>query len=83
MPVKSAVSMNPGLDESIQAFIKLKELQPQQQALQQKLDTKGSLDEDDHECFDFINDEIHRLLEVLHEHGFNFPECVEIFLPVQ
>lgn len=69
--------MNPGLDESIQAFIKLKELQPQQQVLQQKLDKEGALDEDDHECFDFINDEIHRLLEVLQEHGFNFPECVE------
>lgn len=67
--------MNAGLDDSVHAFIKLKELQPQQQALQAKLDKEGSLDEDDQECLEFINDEIQRLLEVLQEHGFSFPEC--------
>lgn len=63
------------IDESVQAFIKLKELQPQQQALQARLDKEG-LDEEDQECLEFINDEIQRLLDILHQHGFNFPECV-------
>ena len=67
--------MSPGLDDSVRAFIKLKELQPQQQALLAQLEKGGTLSEDDQECLDFITDEIHRLLEELQEHGFSFPEC--------
>ena len=59
----------------MQAFIKLKELQPQQQELQAKLDRESKLSDDDEEALEFITDEIQRLLEVLHQHGFHFPEC--------
>ena len=63
------------LDEAAEAFIKLRQLQPKQQALQAKLDQAGSLDEDSQEELDFIADEISRLIEVLQAHGFQLPEC--------
>lgn len=66
----------PTLDDSVEAFMKLRDLQPQQQELQRRLDEDGGLDDDDAECLDFINDEIARLLDVLQTHGFHFPEYV-------
>ena len=59
----------------MRAFMKLKELQPQQAALLAQLDKAGELSDDDQECLDFITDEIQRLMEELQEHGFSFPEC--------
>jgi hypothetical protein len=74
-PASPTATLRKGLDESVEGFIKLKELQPQQQALQAILDRDGKLSEDDQEALDFINDEIGRLIEILHKHGFNFPQC--------
>lgn len=74
-PAAPAPALHPGLDDSVQAFIKLKELQPQQQELQAALERDGNLGEDDQEALEFLSDEIQRLMEVLRQHGFNFPEC--------
>lgn len=65
----------PTLDDSVEAFMKLRDLQPQQQELQRSLDEDGGLNDEDAECLDFINDEIARLLDILQKHGFHFPEC--------
>lgn len=54
--------------------MKLRNLQPQQQELQRRLDENGGLNDEDAECLDFINDEIARLLDILQKHGFHFPE---------
>ena len=75
LQAEPAAALQPGLDDSVQAFIKLKELQPQQQELQARLEREGRLGEDDEEALEFLSDEIQRLMDVLREHGFNFPEC--------
>lgn len=64
----------PTLDDSVEAFMKLRDLQPQQQELQRSLDEDGGLNDEDAECLDFVNDEIARLLDILQKHGFHFPE---------
>ena len=71
----SAAAPAEHIDDSVRAFMKLKELQPQQAALLAQLDKAGELSDDDQECLDFITDEIQRLMEELQEHGFSFPEC--------
>ena len=76
----AAVAAPEHLDGSVRAFIKLKELQPQQAALLAQLEKAGELSEDDQECLDFITDEIQRLMDELHEFGFSFPECALCYL---
>lgn len=66
----------PTVDESVETFAKLKRVQPKQQELQRRLEADGALDEDDAEALDYLNDEVQSLLEVLQQHGFNIPGCV-------
>jgi hypothetical protein len=59
--------------------MKLRDLQPQQQELQRRLEEDGKLSEEDEECLDYLQDEIQRLLDILQQHGFVFPECASPF----
>lgn len=63
----------PTVDESVETFAKLKRVQPKQQELQRRLEAEGTLDEDDAEALDYLNDEVQSLLEILQQHGFNIP----------
>lgn len=65
----------PTVDESVETFAKLKRVQPKQQELQRRLEQVGTLDEDDAEALDYLNDEVQSLLEILQQHGFNIPGC--------
>ena len=66
----------PTVDESVETFAKLKRVQPKQQELQRRLEADGALDEDDAEALDYLNDEVQSLLDILQQHGFNIPGCV-------
>jgi hypothetical protein len=65
------------VDESVEAFAKLKKLCPLQNELQRKLEAEGLRGEEAEEL-EYLNDEIQSLLERLQQFGFNMPGCARL-----
>lgn len=61
-------------DDGVAAFIKLRSLGASQAELQARVDAGEVLGDDDAEAFEFLNEEIARLLEVLQASGLALPK---------
>jgi hypothetical protein len=61
------------MDESVEAFTKLKRYQPRLQQLQNRREEQGTLDAKEEEEYEFLADEVQSLVEIMQQCGFNMP----------